>query len=220
MKVVVQGPEIEVWVGGVKYIDHVDHTYTSGKVGFYRQGTGAAFRNANVTSYYSSAGYFISTTISEAGNIKSATPTITETLGGSGSLSLFVSNNNGTTYEQVDDAETIEFTTEGTQFKYKLYLSTSDTTFSPFVDSISFNLGGGTLDSSNSLKHQDFAQYGGSLGNSHRNEDNYDYTKLSLKATVTDEDVVHSGGTIVKRAADDVVLYYINSSAYQLVAYD
>jgi len=219
-KIVIQGPQIEVWVNSTKYLEYTDSTYLSGKVGFYRQGTAAAFKNLRINSFYAEDSSLTSTVSSQSQNMKTVAVDITESLGSNGEIAIYVTNNNGDTWARVSDNTTHTFTTQGSSFRYKVHLRTTSTSSSPYISSVSFDITLGSYDTSDTTHHADSAQYGTDLANQHVHNDPFDYSKLSLKKTLPGEDAVHTSGIIVSPSASQTVLYYVRSSTYELVAYD
>jgi len=96
---------------------------------------------------YNSSGTLTSTTNTTSSNIINVTPTITETTPPGTTITYDCSNDNGTTWESVSDSVEHTFSSTGNQFKWRAKLTTTDTSITPTISDVSFEIVSNTLPS-------------------------------------------------------------------------
>lgn len=216
LKITFSGSQIKGYLNNSLIVEANDASISSaGKVGFFRQGAGMRADNLSISSTDYNIGSCLSNSFSQSTNIKSATLSLLE--GANLDLSfIFVSNNNGDSWQPISSGETIYFEKEGTQFRYKIYLQ-NDSNQSA-IDKIKFELSLGSKETLSLTRHQDLTQLQYQENGNAKINDSFNPQYLSLYHTLNGVKIVQQPAIV--KTGNQIVAYLPNSTDNTLIAFD
>lgn len=209
------GTSIVVSVNGVEKFNLTDSTFTNaGKMGFWRNGAGASFDNVQISSATYTTGYADSPTYAQGSNIQSVSATYTGT--NLANANLYVSNDNGTNWLQLDNSSSINFPNAGTNFKFRIHLFNYSA--APTVDNLVITLNSGSVLSSSFVKNPDLIQLHTSSNGDNLSQIAANPSDISLYDTLTGVEFVQQ--TAIASVNGETIAYIPDGVGHRLLAYN